>query len=140
MNFRKKSSGTSAGFQIAPMLDIMFILLIFFMASTIFAQWENKLGIQVPVADSGIRANREPGEVIVNVDAEGKIYINSQEISLSRLESLLGQIAETFKSQPIIIRADQETRHKYVIDILDVCRKVDIWNIAFSTIPREDAP
>ena len=124
----------------APMIDIMFILLIHFMAATIFAQWENKLGIQVPAADSGVRADRQPGEVIINIDAGGEVYINSQLISPERLEFLLQQIAWTFKSQPVIVRADSETRHKAVIKVLDICRKADIWNVAFATLPKENTP
>lgn len=140
MNFKKYIRDNPLGFQMAPMIDIIFILLIHFMVATIFAQWENKLGIQVPSADSGIRTDRQPGEVIINIDAEGGMYINSKPISAQRLESLLGQIAETFKSQPVVLRADQNTRHKDVIKVLDICRKVDIWNVAFSTLPRENAP
>lgn len=124
----------------APMLDIMFILLIHFMAATIFAQWENKLGIQVPAADSGIRTDRQPGEVIINIDEAGLFYINSQVITSDRLEFLLKQIASTFKSQPVIVRADSNTRHKAVIKVLDICRRADIWNVAFATIPKENQP
>jgi biopolymer transport protein ExbD len=140
MNFKKHIRDNPLGFQMAPMIDIIFIMLIHFMVATIFAQWENKLGIQVPSADSGLRIERQPGEVIINIDTEGEIYINSKLISEQRLESLLGQIAETFKSQPVVIRADQNTRHKDVIRVLDICRKVDIWNVAFSTLPRENTP
>ncbi len=140
MNFKRHIHSTSESFQMAPMIDIMFILLIHFMAATIFAQWENKLGIQVPAADSGIRADRQPGEVIVNIDSEGNFYINSQLISPERLEFLLQQIAATFKSQPIIIRADSDTRHKAVIKVLDICRRADIWNVAFATVPEESLP
>lgn len=140
MNFKKHIRDNPLGFQMAPMIDIIFIMLIHFMVATIFAQWENKLGIQVPSADSGLRIERQPGEVIINIDPDGEIYINSKQISEQRLESLLAQIAETFKSQPVVIRADQNTRHKDVIKVLDICRKVDIWNVAFSTLPRENAP
>lgn len=138
MNFKKGIRDGDVGFQMAPMLDIIFILLIHFMAATIFAQWENKLGIQVPTADSAVRGERQIGEVIINVDAEGAVFINSQPISDERLLSLLHQIAQAFKSQPVIIRADQNTRHRDIIRILDICRQADIWNISFSTLPKEE--
>ncbi|NLZ63385.1 MAG: biopolymer transporter ExbD [Lentisphaerae bacterium] len=140
MNFKRHIRDTSESFQMAPMIDIIFILLIHFMAATIFAQWENKLGIQVPAADSGVRTDRQPGEVIINIDSAGEIYINSQLISPERLEFLLQQIAATFKSQPVVIRADSETRHKAVIKVLDICRQADIWNVAFATLPKENTP
>ena len=58
MNFKRKITESNAGFQMGPMLDIIFILLIHFMAATIFAQWENKLEIKVPTASSEKRPSR----------------------------------------------------------------------------------
>ncbi|NMA43181.1 MAG: biopolymer transporter ExbD [Oligosphaeraceae bacterium] len=139
MNFKRHIKGGSLELQMSSMVDIMFILLIHFMVATIFAQWENKIGIQVPSADSGLRIERQPGEVIVNIDQEGDIYINSRLVSAERLQSLLLEIADAFKNQPVILRADKNTRHKDVIKVLDICRKADIWNVAFSTLaPEED--
>ena len=77
MNFRKKQNDASPGFQMAPMLDIVFILLIHFMAATLFAKWENKLEINVPTASAQIQLSRYRREIIINVDKEGAFYINS---------------------------------------------------------------
>lgn len=140
MNFKKKISDTSPGFQMAPMIDIVFILLIHFMVATIFAQWENKLGITVPTADSGTRVERQQGELIINLDSEGRIYVNSLEKSLEYLETLLTQVADTFVDQPVIIRADMNTRHKDVIKVLDLCTKVEIRHVNFATIKAENEP
>ena len=81
MNFKRKITETNAGFQMGPMLDIIFILLIHFMAATIFAQWENKLEIKVPTASSENHSYRQRGEVIINVDEKGVVSINSQELT-----------------------------------------------------------
>jgi len=141
MNFRKRMTAPDVGFQMAPMVDILFLLLVFYMASTIFAQYETKLEITVPTADRGVRGIREAAEIVINIAATGEngaesaIYINDIEVSIARLQDLLGQIAQDYRDQPVIIRADSETRHKYVVAVLDVCKKVDIWNVAFATIP-----
>ncbi|MCR4573679.1 MAG: biopolymer transporter ExbD [Lentisphaeria bacterium] len=137
MNFKRKISETSVGFQMGPMLDIMFILLIHFMAATIFAQWENKLEIKVPTASSDNRSYRQRGEVIINVDEKGVVSINSQELSLERLERILYEVQAAFHDQPVIIRADEKTQHKDVIKVLDLCSRVDIRNVSFATIHPE---
>ena len=137
MNFRKNINTNNPGFQMAPMVDIMFLLLIFFMVATIYAQWETKIGINVPTADTGAQTGRTPGEVIINLDKEGKISINSVEMESERLHKLLTQIAQTFKGQPVIIRADEKTEYEDVIKVLDICRKVEIWNISFATLPKQ---
>ncbi len=139
MNFKRQVNETSPGFQMAPMLDIVFILLIHFMAATIFAQWENKLEINVPSADNGVKSQRERREVIINVDKAGVIFLNSQEMSAERLETLLSQVADAFVDYPVIIRADKETRHQDVMKILDICTHVGISNVAFASIPTEGA-
>ncbi len=134
MNFRKGFKSESPGFQMAPMIDIVFLLLIFFMVASIYAQWESKIGINVPTADSGVDASRTPGEIIINLDKDGNIYINSMSFTPEKLQDLLGQIAETFKGHPVIIRGDKETDYENVITVIDICRKVDIWNISFATL------
>jgi len=137
MNFKKRVISQEAGFQMAPMIDIIFLLLIFFMAATIFAQWERKLDIEVPTADSKVAGARQPGEIIVNLDKEGKIFVNNVELTQDRLESLLGQVAKMFPDQPVIIRADAKTYHESVIAVLDICRRVDIRNVSFATLPEK---
>jgi biopolymer transport protein ExbD len=135
MNFKRRYGGAEPGFQLAPMLDLMFQLLLFFMVAAVYAHLETKMGITVPTADSGLRGSRQPGEIIINLDEAGSIFVNNVQMSLDRLGSLLGQVARTYQEQPVIIRADAKTRHEAVIGVLDTCRKADIWNIAFATLP-----
>ena len=137
MNFKRKITESNAGFQMGPMLDIIFILLIHFMAATIFAQWENKLEIKVPTASSENHSYRQRGEVIINVDEKGVVSINSQELTMERLERILYEVQAAFQEQPVIIRADEKTQHKDVIKVLDLCAKVDIRNVSFATIRPE---
>ncbi|MCK5804948.1 MAG: biopolymer transporter ExbD [Lentisphaeria bacterium] len=139
MDFKKRIQTQQTGFQMAPMIDIMFLLLIYFMAATLYAKWETKVGITVPTADSGLHSKQhDAGEVIINLDEKGRIYINSIEMSRQKLEALLAQIADDFTGQPVIIRADRHTDHEHVVGVLDICRKVDIWNVAFATLPPVD--
>jgi biopolymer transport protein ExbD len=135
MNFTKRNQGQQAGFQMAPMVDIMFLLLIFFMTAFIFAQWENKLGIQVPTADSGKRASRLPGEVIINLDKDGKIYINSIEMGAEKLQSLLSLAMDTSQQVPVIIRGDADVPFKEFVRVLDICRKADVVNVSIASLP-----
>ncbi|MEA2012507.1 MAG: biopolymer transporter ExbD [Verrucomicrobiota bacterium] len=138
MNFKKNMQDSNVGFQLAPMVDIVFLLLIFFMVASVFAQWETKIGIKLPTADSGIRNARLPGEIIVNMDNKNKIYINSIEVSPNRLKTLLGNVANRFPGQAVIIRADRYTNYETVVQVLDICKTVDIWNVSFSTLPEKN--
>lgn len=136
MNCRKQIIQPHLGFQITPMVDVLFVTLIFFMVASVTAQLETKVGITVPTADSGIHAARDAGEIIINLDAAGAIFIQNVQMDATRLEQILRQVAQEYKDQPVIIRADAKTPHEHVMTVLDICRKVDIWNVAFATLPK----
>lgn len=137
MNFRKETPNQQTGFQMAPMIDIMFLLLIFFMAAAIYAQWETKMDVTVPTASTGVRADRQAGEVIVNIDPDGTVVVNNFTLDLEMLEERLTQVAQLHPDQAIIIRADRTTAHEKVMGVLDTCRQAGIWNIAFASLPEK---
>jgi biopolymer transport protein ExbD len=140
MNFRKQFQTQHTGFQMAPMIDIVFQLLIFWVLVSVYAQWETKLGLDIPTASSGQTAQRSPVELIVNLDREGRIYINNSELSVDELAHVLQVVASQAEGHPVIIRADKQTGFQAVIGVLDVCRKLDIWNVSFATLPPNDKP
>ena len=133
MNFRSKNNQVSTGFQLAPMIDIMFLLLCFFIAAQIYAQWESEIDIKLPTAETGEAPRRLPTEIIINVHSDGTTVVNQRRLSRDELTGLLGRIVKLYPGQPVLIRADKKTDYEHVIGVLDVCRKVDIWNISFAT-------
>jgi biopolymer transport protein ExbD len=139
MNFRKQIEEKSMGFQMAPMVDIIFLLLIFFIASAVYSQWETKLEIKVPTAETSKQTLRDPGEAIINIDKDGKFYLNSIEFSADRLQEILMDLARDYPDQPVVIRPDKETDCKYLIQVIDICAKTDISNISFATLHPDEA-
>lgn len=138
MNFRKKRSATDAGFQLAPMIDVVFLLLCFFITSQVFSQWETEIDIKLPTAESGTPPQRLPGEIIINIRDDGTKVINGQTLDAPALEGLLARVVGLFPGQPVLIRADQTTAYAHVIEVLDLCRRADLWNISFATRDREE--
>ena len=138
MRFRDKFRQDLPGFQIAPMVDVIFNLLCFFLVGQIFATWETELDVKVPTAQTGQVSDRLPGEVIVNIAQDGTVIVNKQALDEKGLRALLGKVAHLFPGQPVLIRADKGTAYGHVIKVLDLCRQSDIWNISFATsIPGE---
>jgi len=138
MNFRARERASHTGFQIAPMIDVIFILLSFFIATQIFSQWETEIDITLPTAETGELPDRLPGEVIVNILQDGTITVNRQPLDAVGLRSLLDRIVGMFPGQPVLIRADKRTAYEHVIRVLDLCRQADIWNISFATGVSEE--
>lgn len=133
MNFRKQLKPEAVGFQLAPMIDVVFLLLCFFITSQLFAQWETEIDITLPTAETGQTPQRLPGEIIINLTAEGQAIVNARPLDMQELQSLLDRLVTLFPGQPVLIRADKATAYEHVILVLDACRQADIWNISFAT-------
>lgn len=139
MKFRGRAAAPEPGFQLAPMIDVIFLLLCFFVSSQIFSQWETEIDIKLPTAQTGTLPNRLPGEIIVNISADGAIIVNSQTLAGDELLNLLRRIVGLLEGerQPVLIRADKATPYEYVVRVLDLCRQADVWNISFATSVSE---
>ncbi|NLB66385.1 MAG: biopolymer transporter ExbD [Lentisphaerae bacterium] len=135
MNFLKKNNFTPAGgVPLTPMIDVVFLLLCFFVASQIFAQWETEIQVTLPTATTGERPPRLPGEVIVNVLADGTAIVNGQRLDDAQLRGMMNRLVQQFPGQPVLLRADKATAYEHVVRVLDTCRQADIWNISFATL------
>jgi biopolymer transport protein ExbD len=137
MNFRKNLQNRNPGFQMAPMIDVVFLLLVFFMVASIYSEWETKVGVDIPTAQSGVTAPRGPGEIIINVDAENQYFVNGVDHSSAQLEELLRSLGEGFPGTPVIIRADKQARYDAVLHVLDLCKVHGFRHVFFATLHDE---
>lgn len=126
------------GFQLTAMLDVVFLLLCFFVTTSVYSQWENEVEIQLPSAESGVEPNRLPGEIIVNVAKDGTIRVNGRDLTPEELGAKCRALAAAFPGNPIVVRGDREASWESVLRILDICAKNDLYNVNFaSAIPDE---
>lgn len=140
MNFRGSYRAEPPGFQVAPMIDVVFLLLCFFITSQLFSQWETEIDVQLPTAETGDVRERLPGEVIVNILVDGTLVVNRQVLDEDGVKVLFERIVNLFPGQPVLIRADRGTAYEHVIGVLDLCRQTDIWNISFATAAAVETP
>lgn len=142
MNFRKQHSIEPSPMQLAPLVDVLFLLVIFFAVTSHYAKNEQVMDISVPAAEEGKeKESRTVGEIIVNIKTDGEIIVNGQTLTEAELLTKLKNIASIYKDQAVILRGDEVTNYKHVIRVLDTCQKAGIWNIAFATRkPETEAP
>ena len=133
MRFREATPPLPPGMQIAPMVDIVFLLLIFFLMTWNFSRSEMELDVKVPKAREGKESRRAVGEVILNVKSDGTVVMNRREMDASGLESALAKIATLYPDQAVILRGDENVDYRHVVEVLDICRRANIWNVAFAT-------
>lgn len=139
MNFRLQQHEERAGLPITPMLDVIFLLLIFFMTTSIYSQLEEEIGIVVPTASQAVPPDRTPGEIIINIAEDGTIVVNQRLYDLASLQDLLYRIGTTFKGQAVKIRGDKRTQFGRAVEVLNACAKADIWNVSFAALKQEEA-
>lgn len=119
--------------QLAPMIDIVFLLLIFFIVTWQFSRSETELNVSVPTAEEGSELNRPKGEIIINVLQDGSIKVEGVTVDLTQLHDKLAAIARQFENQPIRIRGDGKVAYQRIVEVIDTCQKAGIWNISFAT-------
>jgi biopolymer transport protein ExbD len=122
-----------AGMQLAPMIDIVFLLLIFFIVTWQFTRSETELNVSVPTAEEGSDLNRPKGEIIINVLPDGTIRVEGLTVNLPQLHEKLSAIAKQYENQPVRIRGDGQVAYQRIVEVIDTCQKAGIWNISFAT-------
>ena len=137
MNFRKKRRGGPAALQMTALMDVVFLLLCFFVTSSVFSQWETEVSIALPTAKSATVPGRMPGEIIINLSQDGKLTINAQKLTHAQVTERLTRIAKLYPGQPVVIRADRATPYEALMGVIDACRAADVWNFPLATKDEE---
>ncbi len=134
------SEDGDAGFQIAPMVDVVFVLLLFFMASAGSQIVEKELNINLP---SGRTENAQPGTpstpIIIDIFPDGQVQLNNRvydnptDKELPELRAWLKDTIDKFGDKdPVIIRPDPQTKHERIMDVLNSAAAAGVKNLTFS--------
>ncbi len=133
MNLRPRVRPTP-DINLTPLIDVVFLLLIFFMVSTTFEK-ETQIKIQLPEATSEATAEQVPEVLKITVDRTGRFYVNQQEVVNTELETLkraIQKAAAGEKELPVVISADARTPHQAVIKVLDAASSLGFVRMTFA--------
>jgi len=119
------------------MIDVVFLLLIFFIVTWQFARFERDVDISVPAAEETSDTARQVGEIIVNVRESGEIILNGTVVTEAQLLDRLNRVSQEFPDQAVILRGHATADFQYIINVLDQVKKAGIWNVAFATTKPE---
>ena len=139
MNLRPRArEREEVGVNLTPLIDVVFLLLIFFMVSTTFRN-ETDLEIQLPEAtQEATPADRQ--RVMVAIDKNGRYFVNDSalpEDNIDALKAALIAAADDDRSLPIIIRADAATRHQAVVRAMDAAGQLGFRRLAIATVESQ---
>lgn len=133
MNFRTKETD-NIDVNITPLIDVVFLLLIFFMVSTTF-EHDSEINLTLPKASKEMSQPRE--EIIkIAIDNESNVYINDNRLidsQISTIKEVIYQQVADVEDASIIISADEKTPYFMVIRTMDAARQLGVLNITFAT-------
>lgn len=124
--------------QLIPLIDVVFFALIFFMVLSVYFRTENQMDISIPESSQAKNAQSAGTEIVINVSSNGNFVVNGRDLSSEGLDDLLQKMGKLSAQQAVIIRADKQAFHKYVIDVLDICARNNIRDISFATSENEE--
>jgi len=137
MKFGRRMQEEAESVQMAPLIDIVFLTLVFFMVTSVYATLESEVDITLPTADSAQQSERTQGEIFINLKEDGRIILNRREMTIDELQEVLYRVAEHFPGGAVIVRGDRSAVLGRAIAILNCCRKADIQNVAFAALPED---
>ncbi len=123
---------------ITPLIDVVFLLLLFFMLSTTFDR-ESQLSVDLPEAST--EATQAPKEIIeITVNQAGEFFIGEQKVVNTEADTLRKALAKTAgdkRNIPVIIRADGLAPHQSVVTVMDVAAQLGLVEISLATVKRQ---
>src|SRR5882724_2024051 len=133
MNLRRHATPQHPGIQLAPLVDVLLLLLIFFLMTWNAARNENELDVKVPKASSAKEKTAPIGDVVVNVKADGNVVVNRRTLSGPDLNELLKGLVQLNSEQAVVIRGDEAGAYKNIVEVLNICSQAGVTNVAFAT-------
>ena len=131
MRNRRNRNDTALTIDLAPMVDVVFLLIIFFMVSTTFINIEQSMPIQLPQAQSSRAITSDMPTV--TVDANNQIFVSGQKVQLSQLAAIVRQQIESKQIRDVVYRADKIVPHGLSVQVMDKIRQAGAKQILIAT-------
>lgn len=134
----RRQEDDNAEVQMAPLIDCVFLLLIFFLVATTLKKLEKELPLELPQSAAAIEKEVEPDLLILAVDKHGQKYIGSEPVTTDMLHKRVKEAAARNPRQRVRVDADRQTPYEQVIELIELCQFEGLRDVGLHT--RKDAP
>ena len=133
MKFHGSISEEDVNINLTPLIDVVFLLLIFFMVSTTF-DTTSKLKIRLPEASEN-QAEKQPNSLNLLIDAEGNFFLNARELTNNRSATLKAALEKTLagKKMPVVIQSDAGSPVQSLVTAMDVVGQLGLTQVSIAT-------
>lgn len=125
--------------SLTPLIDVVFTLIIFFVVTTTF---DSRAALQVKLPQASAREVTDPNDaLLIQIDAKGRYFVGASEVLKSDPASLreaIVRVAGAQRDQTVLLRADANTPHQYVVTAMDVLGKLGFARLSIATAPEPD--
>jgi len=128
----KKGMALSA-LNITPLIDVVFLLLIFFLVATRFAEEDREMDVMLPSASDAVPLTVKRDEIFVNINEHGQIFVGNQEVNEDELKNQLQRaVVNNPVDQAVIIRADKRVELQHAVTVMNLCNMVGITDYSLT--------
>ena len=124
--------------DMTPMIDVVFELIIFFVVTIKSEDLFSRLNANRPAPSSGSSSSESDTTVTIEIgkgrDANGVLVYNKREVRRSELDQNLREVARTSKKTPIIVKCTEDSPHKALVDVLDICYRNQLFSVSIFTL------
>lgn len=129
-----KKGAALSSLSMTPLIDIVFLLLIFFLVTTRFSEEDHELEVMLPTASEAKPLIVKPKEIFINIDEDGAYFVGTQKFDLSDMESMLSEAdLNNPTGQTVIIRADKRVQWDAVVAAINACQRAGIHDVRPTT-------
>ena len=132
MRFKRKTDIEKGKLDIAPLVDVVFLLLIFFMLSSSFIIQPS---IKINLPDTAVSDSQKEEEFSVIIKRDGTVYFNEYEVTLESLKDRIRFIISKNPERVLIVKADKDVRHGRVIEVIGLAKESGVTHFAIATKP-----
>ena len=118
--------------SLAGMVDIMFLLLVFFMTTSVFREKDQLIDVALPAAEAGTSA-ASATRIVITITADDEIYIGEKRYTVAALRRTLRQLAAQFPEESVVIRGDRGSRLQTAVSVMDIVYGAHLTNVALGT-------
>ena len=138
MSVRIDKGRLAGGLELTPMIDVVFLLMIFFLVASKLEEADRYIDVVLPKASAARPLTSRPSEFIINIDREGRYYVGAKPTTLDELGAALRQAgADNPQRQKVVVRADENVQHRFVVGAMNACVQAGIEDYQVQSATNE---
>jgi biopolymer transport protein ExbD len=136
----RKPDDDAPGVDMAPLIDCMFILLIFFLVTATLKKVENEVPLELPFADATVQRQVDPELIVLAVDADGQQYVDNEPVTTAMLHELLAEAAATDPNRRVRVDGDRSAPYQGILELIEAAKVQGLNNIGLHAMNPDQGP